>query len=211
LIVIGHVLSVDMSGSGNRYVHALVANRPLHVSGGLITATAALLLSVGLWRTGRAFADSERRRTAAAARAASVGAGGMAMGLAMVAMVMGALAGADPHLAVRAYDILNHSFLASLPFLLAYLFTIGVLGLALSLIVAGANRTRWLGILLLAGTMVDFVSPSGGAITAALHVPQALAFALLGTTVIRRGSLLRHSSAQETTPIPAAAQPQPAS
>jgi hypothetical protein len=183
LIIAGHAMSVDIGDSGARYVRDLVANRPVHVAGGLITAVAALLLSVGLVATPTLCSGTSRRIARIAAIAASVGAAGMAMGLAMVAMVMGTLAGKDPALAVRAYDILDHATLASLPFLLAYLFTIGVLVLAVVLVRSG-SRPRLAGLLLLIGTIVDFVSPSGGLLTAALHVPQAAGVVLLGIDLL---------------------------
>jgi hypothetical protein len=187
LIVVGHALSVDIGDSAFRYVGDLVVNRPLHVAGGLITAAAALLLSVGLWAAAKEFGANGRRFSRAAAATASVGAAGMAMGLAMVIMVMGALTARDTHLAVRAYDILNHATLASLPFPLAYTFTLGVVALSVSLLVAG-GRQRVIGALLLVGTLVDFVSPSGGVAMAALHIPQGLAFALLGLDLGARGA-----------------------
>jgi hypothetical protein len=203
LIVIGHALSVDMGSSGHRYVSDLAANRPLHVAGGLITAGAALLLSVGLFTTARHLGDDGRRFARVSAIAAAVGAAGMAMGLAMVAMVMGALTGKDTQLAVRAYDILNHAALASLPFLLAYLFTVGVIALAIWLLVAGDNKERWIGALLLIGTMIDFVTPSGGVVTAALHIPQATAFALLGVSLMGRSELTYRSVTRGITPVEA--------
>jgi hypothetical protein len=186
LIVAGHALSVDIGNSGQRFVRDFADDRGLHIAGGLITATAALLLSIGLAATARTLADSGRRFARAAATAASAGAAGMAFGLAMVAMVMGALVAGDRHLAVRAYDILNHATVASLPFLIAYLFTFGVLALAASLLRA-RGRQRWIGGALLVGTMVDFVSPSGGLTTAALHLPQAIAFVLLAVELSRGG------------------------
>jgi hypothetical protein len=194
LIVLGHALSTDIGNSGQRFVNEFGANRPLHAAGGLITATAAALLSVGLWTAGRFFANSGRRFAGVAATGAAVGAVGLAIGLGMVAMVMGALVGANPHLAVRAYNILNHATLASLPFMVAYLFTIGVLALSVSLLLAGGGW-RLTGALLLIGTMVDFVSPSGGVATAALHVPQAIAFALLGVSLVKAGGLTSRSAA----------------
>jgi hypothetical protein len=184
LIVIGHALSVDIGDSAQRYVHDLAANRPLHVAGGLITATAALLLSIGLRGVAASLTTSGNRLPRAAAIVGSVGAAGLAMGLAMVALVMGALTGSDRQLAVRAYDVLNHAALSSLPFLLAYLFTIGVVLLAVPMLVAAGGKRRVIGALLLLGAMVDFVSPSGGLATAALHIPQAVAFALLGVTLL---------------------------
>lgn len=186
LIVVGHALSVDMGSSAHRYVTDLAHHRPLHVAGGLVTATAALLLSIGLRATARSLSARGRRFGAVVATAASIGAVGMALGLAMVAMVMGTLVGGDRRLAVDAYHVLNHATLASLPFLVAYLFTLGVLALAASLLLAG-GRQRWIGLALLVGTAIDFVSPSGGALTAALHVPQAVAFALLGAELARGG------------------------
>jgi hypothetical protein len=183
LIIVGHALSVDMGDSGGRYVHDLIASRTMHVLGGMITATAALLLSIGLFA---ARSSLPGRVTRIAATIAAVGAAGMAMGLAMVAMIMGALAGKNPDLAVRAYDVLNHATLASLPFLIAYLFTIGIGVLAAALTAIGGSY-RPVGLLLLVGTMIDFVTPSGGLFTAALHIPQGLAFALLGLALLRPG------------------------
>src|SRR5262249_3074762 len=151
-----------------RFVNSLAVNRPLHIAGGLITATAALLLCVGLPAAPDVLGRRSNRVVRGAAIAASAGAAGIAVGLAMVAVVMGTLVGKDTHLAVRVYDILNHATLASLPFLLAYLFTLGVLTLSVSLIVLGSGKRRGLGALLLVGTMVDFFSPSGGTTTAAL-------------------------------------------
>jgi hypothetical protein len=188
LIVVGHAMSVDMGDSGARYVHELVADRPLHVAGGLVTAVAALLLSVGLIATPKLFDAGRGRIARVAASCASVGAAGMAMGLAMVVMVMGTLAGKDTSLAVRAYEVLNHGTLSSLPFLVAYLFTLGTLALAVLLISAGA-RLRLIGVLVLVGTVADFGSPSGGVVTAAVHVPQAIGFALLGVELLRPGAL----------------------
>jgi hypothetical protein len=200
MIVVGHALSTDIGNSGQRFVHEFGANRPLHAAGGLVTATAALLLSVGLWAAGRFFAHDGRRFAGVAATGAAAGAVGLAVGLGMVAMVMGALVGANPHLAVRAYNILNHGSLSSLPFLVAYLFTIGVLALSVSLLLAG-GRWRLTGALLLVGTLVDFVSPSGGAATAALHVPQAIAFVLLGVNLVKSGRLTHKSASVTPAPL----------
>jgi hypothetical protein len=185
LIVLGHALSVDIGNSSHSYVSEFASDRPVHIAGGLITASAAVLLSVGLAATARGFAERGKTFARVTASVASLGAAGLAMGLAMVTLVMGALIGRDTHLAVRAYDILNHAALASLPFLLAYLFTLGGLALAVSMIIAG-GRPRVIGVLLLAGTLVDFFSPSGGVVTAALHIPQAIAFALLGLSLVNR-------------------------
>jgi hypothetical protein len=209
LIVIGHALSVDMSDSGRRYVSALAANRPPHVAGGLVTAVAALLLSVGLAAASRVFSAEGRRVARVAATVASVGAAGMSLGLAMVAMVMGTLAGEDTGLAVRVYDILNHATLASVPFLLAYLFTVGTLVLACTLVFAG-RRARWIGSLLLVGAVIDFMSPSGGLLTAVFHVPQAAAFALLGMYLLDGAGRESDPAARERTATEAAVAPLPA-
>jgi hypothetical protein len=209
LIVLGHALSVDIGNSGHRYVSAFAADRGLHVSGGLITATAALLLSVGLATAAKAFAEQGNAFARAAASVASLGAAGLAMGLAMVTMVMGALIGRDTHLAVRAYDTLNHAALASLPFLLAYLFTLGVLAMAVSLVIAG-GRQRLIGVVLLVGTVIDFASPSGGVTTAALHIPQAIAFALLGLSLVDHGKHPSKLASGAVASVEPAAQPLPA-
>ena len=76
LIVLGHALSVDIGNSGHRYVTAFAADRSLHVAGGLITAAAALLLSVGLAAVARGFAERGKTfaRVAASAERATAAA-----------------------------------------------------------------------------------------------------------------------------------------
>jgi hypothetical protein len=211
LIVLGHALSVNMDNDAHIYVRDMTVHRPLHVAGGLLTATAALLLSVGLAAAARSFGRAGRRFARVAASSGSVGAAGLAMGLGMVTLVMGALTGKDPRIATRAYDILNHATLASLPFLLAYLFTIAMLALAVALLVVGVSRERWIGVLLLAGTAIDFVSKTGGVTTALLHLPQAAAFAWLGIHLLRPAHEPNDSASPDVTAFEALAQPRPAS
>lgn len=183
LIVIGHALTVPMTLTAHHYVAEVSANRREYATGGLLSAAGVFMLVPSLIGMLAMLGSRLRILTCVAVTLAEIGAMALGVGVAMVTLVMGTLAGSDVALAEKAYNVFENGGLVILPFALAPLFFVGVLLLGIALMFQRSLRQS--GALLFAGVIVSFFAPGGGLSGAALHVPLALGFMHLSYTLWR--------------------------
>jgi hypothetical protein len=185
LVVIGHAFTVPPQGSADVYLSDLLAHRASAVTGGLLTAAGALLMipaAIGLLQlTGK----RGRRLATIGGVLAGIGAAGLAVGDAMITLIMGTLAPADRALAARVFHLASNSSLAGAPFVLAPALFLGLILIAAALIRA-RGVPMWQPILIIAGGVVAFAAPSGKLPGALANLPLAVAIIALGLQLLRQ-------------------------
>ncbi len=178
-IVLGHLLNVDSAEAPADYVRDASAHHAAFIAGSVIVSAGAFLLIPAMIGAMRLAPGRGGPLVTAGGLLAGIAAAALGAGTLMLGVVIGMLTPAHADLALRVDSIGQTSGLGSLPFQLAPGLVVGPVLVAVGLYRARLAH-RWPAILLAIGTVPLFVSPSGGVLAAALHLPVCVAIAGLG-------------------------------
>ena len=183
-IVLGHLINVNSAEAPADYVRDASAHHAALIAGSIIVSAGAFLLIPAMIGAMRLAPGRGGPLVTAGGLLASIAAAALGAGTLMLGLVIGMLTPAHADLALRVATIGQTSGIGGLPFQLAPGLVIGPILVAVGLYRARLAH-RWPAILLAIGTLPLFVSPSGGVLAAALHLPVCVAIAGLGLELWR--------------------------
>ena len=192
-ILLGHLLNVDSSEAPAQYIRDVSAHHTTFVVGSVVLSAGAFLLISAMIGAMRLAQGRGGPLVTVGAVLTFVSAAALGAGTLMLGVVMGMLTPGHAALAVQVARVGNGSGLGSLPFILAPGIVIGPLLVAVGLYRARLAR-RWPAILLGLAVIPVYLSPSSGALGAALHLPLCVAIAALSLEVWRTS----HDHARES-------------
>lgn len=185
-ILLGHLLNVDSSLAPAQYVRDISAHHAAFIGGSVIVSAGAFMVIAAMVGAMRLAPDRGGALVTVGGVLACISAASLGAGTLMLGAVMGMLTPGHAGLAVQVDQVGNHSAIGSLPFSLAPGLAIGPVLVAIGLYRARL-APRWPAILLGVAVVPVFLSPSGGALGAVLHLPLCVAIAALGVAVWRSG------------------------
>jgi hypothetical protein len=183
-IVLGHLLNVNSAEAPADFVRDVSAHHTAFIVGSVIVSAGAFLLVPAMIGAMRLAPGRGGPLVTAGGLLACIAAVALGAGTLMLGVVIGMLTPAHADLALRVASIGQSSGLGNLPFQLAPGLVIGPILVAVGLYRARLAH-RWPAVLLAIGTVPLFVSPSGGVLAAALHLPVCVAIAALGVELWR--------------------------